>query len=571
MNFFDNLKVSLKIGILILVSLIVVAIVGGIGYSYLQESNVTMNVMYEDRLVPVRLINEVRTDVALTNSAMLELMITTDDKKNQELTKFIDDESKITNEVFGKIEKVHLDDKGKVIFAKIQASKDKFRNERKAVLALATQNKNAEAYQLYTSKVQPLSAEFLKNLEELSKYYSEISEKMKNDNETAASQANMITLGVLLVAFILLGASGFYISKTIAAPLEMMVSVCKELANGDFRDRPRQVIRKDEIGQLADNMASMRDSLRDLMKHFNVSAEQLAASSEELTASADQSAQAATQVAVSITDVAKGAEDQLKAADHTSAAVEQISASIQQISANANEVAGQAMQAEEQATKGNQSVGKAVAQMKSIEQTVVSSAQVVMKLGERSKEIGQIVDTISGIAGQTNLLALNAAIEAARAGEQGRGFAVVAEEVRKLAEQSQDAAKQIASLIGEIQGETEKAVTAMDDGTREVKIGAEVVNESGQAFQDIATRVNHVASQVKEISQAIEHMAEGSQKIVQSVQKIDQLSKNASSESQSVSAATEEQSASMEEIASASQSLAKLAMDLRSEVGKFKI
>ncbi len=571
MNFLNNIKVGFKIGILVLTALIVVAIVGGIGYLYLQKSNVSMSVMYEERLIPVRLINEVRASVAMTNSAILELMITTDDNKNKELEKFIEDNSKRSNDVFAKLEKVNLDDKGKTIFAKVQTIKDKYRNERKSVIALADQNKNEEAYHLYSAKVQPLAAEYIANLQELSIYYSEISEKMENDNEIAASQANKIILGIILFAVIILGISGVYINKTIANPLHMMVNVCKEMANGDFRDKPRRVLRKDEIGEVADALANMRDSLRGLMKHVNVSVEQLAASSEELTASADQSAEAATQVAISITDVAKGAEEQLQAANHTSSAVEQISASIQQISANANEVAGQAMQAEEQATKGNQSVGKAVAQMKSIEETVVSSAQVVKKLGERSKEIGQIVDTISGIAGQTNLLALNAAIEAARAGEQGRGFAVVAEEVRKLAEQSQDAAKQIASLIGEIQGETEKAVAAMDDGTREVKIGAEVVNESGLAFQDIATRVNHVTGQVKEISQAIDHMAEGSQKIFASVQRIDQLSKNASSESQSVSAATEEQSASMEEIASASQSLAKLAMDLRSEVGKFNI
>lgn len=571
MGFLNNIKVGFKIGILVCTSLVVVAVVGGIGYLYLQKSNESMSVMYEDRLIPVRLINEVRASVAQTNSAVLEIMITTDNKKKQELTKFIDANSKRSNDIFVKLEKVHLDDKGRAIFTKIQTFRDKYRSERKVAIDLALQNKNEEAYQLYTSKVQPLAAEYIANLQELSEYYSEISETMKIDNEIAANQANMITLGILLFAFIILGISGFYINKTISNPLKFMVKICKELADGDFRDKPRQVLRKDEIGMLANAMASMRDSLRELMKHVNISAEQLAASSEELTASADQSAQAAEQVAVSITDVAKGAEQQLKAAEHTSIAVEQISASIEQISANANEVAGQASQAEEEANKGNQSVGRAVSQMKSIEQTVVSSAQVVIKLGERSKEIGQIVDTISGIAGQTNLLALNAAIEAARAGEQGRGFAVVAEEVRKLAEQSQDAAKKIASLIGEIQGETEKAVTAMDEGTREVKIGAEVVHESGQVFQNIATRVNHVAIQVKEISQAIEHMAEGSQKIVASVREIDQLSKNASSESQSVSAATEEQSASMEEIASASQALAKLAMDLRSEVGKFKI
>ena len=169
------------------------------------------------------------------------------------------------------------------------------------------------------------------------------------------------------------------------------------------------------------------------------------------------------------------------------------------------------------------------------------------------------------------LLPLNAAIEAARAGEQGRGFAVVAEEVRKLAEQSQDAAKQIALLIGEIQGETDKAVVAMNDGTREVKVGAEVVNASGIAFQEITVVINKVSDQTKEISGAIEQMAIGSQQIVGLVKQIDALSKKASGEAQTVSAATEEQSASMEEIASSSQALANLAMNLRKAVSKFQI
>ncbi len=212
-----------------------------------------------------------------------------------------------------------------------------------------------------------------------------------------------------------------------------------------------------------------------------------------------------------------------------------------------------------------------MSQMASIEKTVSSSAQVVTKLGERSKEIGQIVDTISGIAGQTNLLALNAAIEAARAGEQGRGFAVVAEEVRKLAEQSQEAAKEIAILISEIQSETDKAVVAMSDGTREVKVGAEVVNSAGQSFKEIVLLVNEESAQIKEISAAIQQMAAGSQQIVASAHDIDRISKDAAAQTQTVSAATEEQSASMEEIAASSQALAKMAEELQTAVRKFTI
>lgn len=209
--------------------------------------------------------------------------------------------------------------------------------------------------------------------------------------------------------------------------------------------------------------------------------------------------------------------------------------------------------------------------MGKIEATVNSSAQVVTKLGERSKEIGQIVDTISGIAGQTNLLALNAAIEAARAGEQGRGFAVVAEEVRKLAEQSQEAAMKIAELIGEIQGETDNAVLAMNDGTREVKNGTDVVNTAGGAFREIVDLVSEVSRQVEEISQAMEQMAAGSQQVVISVKTSERLSKRSSNEVQSVSAGAEKQLASMEEIASSSQALAKLAEDLQTSVAGFKL
>jgi methyl-accepting chemotaxis protein len=200
---------------------------------------------------------------------------------------------------------------------------------------------------------------------------------------------------------------------------------------------------------------------------------------------------------------------------------------------------------------------------------VTSSAAIVGKLGERSKDIGQIVQTISSIASQTNLLALNAAIEAARAGEQGRGFAVVAEEVRKLAEQSETAAKQIAGLIQETQQDTDKAVHAMQEGSQEVRVGTEVVNGAGQTFREIAQSIAQVSSQVAAIASAIQHMADSSQEIVAAVQDIDTVTKSTAEQTQTVSAATEEQSAAMEEIASSSAVLAKLAEELQGTIKQF--
>ena len=219
--------------------------------------------------------------------------------------------------------------------------------------------------------------------------------------------------------------------------------------------------KSEEIEQLAESFNQMLSDLRNIISQVSDSAEQVAASSEELTASAEQSAQAANK-----------------------------------------------------AKEGGKSLEKAVNQMVQIEQRVNHSGQVVTTLGERSNEIGQIVDTIAGIAGQTNLLALNAAIEAARAGEQGWGFAVVAEEVCKLVEQSQDAEKKIATLISEIQGDADKAVIAMSEGTREVKIGTTVVTTAGHAFLEIVALITEASSQVQETSGAVHQMESGIQKIM---------------------------------------------------------
>ncbi|MCE5287487.1 MAG: methyl-accepting chemotaxis protein [Pelosinus sp.] len=373
-----------------------------------------------------------------------------------------------------------------------------------------------------------------------------------------------------LLAVLIAGVLTISIPRDIKKSLQIIMASTKRYAGGDLRETI-SVRKQDEFGEIGEAINQMVAGIKHTIEKIVHSSTQMTVSSEELTANADQSAQASSQVAGAIMGVAKGAEEQLAAANEASLVVEQMSASIKQAAASASEVVDQSVQAADKANKGLQSVDTAVNQMTHIEQTVAASAEVVAKLGERSKEIGQIVDAIASIAGQTNLLALNAAIEAARAGEQGRGFAVVAEEVRKLAEQSQEAAKQIADLIGEIQSDTDKAVTSMNNGTKEVKVGAEVVNASGHAFHEITSLVNNVSEQVTKISAAIEQMAVGSQQIVGSVKKIDELNKKSSGEVQTVSAATEEQSASVEEIASSSQALAQLAQELQTEVNKFQI
>ncbi len=385
------------------------------------------------------------------------------------------------------------------------------------------------------------------------------------------SSLTMISLATIAVVLLVAAVVVILFARRIARPIRKIESAAARIAAGDISANRLDIRSNDEIGRLGRAFEAMSENLRALIKKVGASTDQVAASAEELNASAEQSAQAAMQIAQVITEVAAGAEKQQKAVEHTAATVEQMSAGIRQIADNTEKVASASANSAEIAATGSKSIEKSIGQMNIIEKTVTKSAEVVAKLGERSKEIGHIVEVISGIAGQTNLLALNAAIEAARAGEQGRGFAVVAEEVRKLAEQSQEAAKQIAGLIGEIRQDTDQAVAAMHEGTREVRTGAEVVTQAGQAFQDIFGAVNAVSRQIGEISGSIQELAGGSQQIVQAVQDIDAVSRETSSQTQTVSAATQEQSATMQEIAASSQALAKMAEELSEAVSKFRL
>ena len=387
----------------------------------------------------------------------------------------------------------------------------------------------------------------------------------------AESVNNTIFISILGCIIILLtGGCAFWIAGIATKPLHTFVEAAKSIARGNLSIKPIDLKSKDELGVLASAFNEMVKKLTQFILQVQSDAETVAAASEQLTASADQSAQASNQVAESITGVASSAEKQRRVVESTAKIVSQMSKSIGLANQRVQTVADQSNQSTMTARQGGETIQKAVTQMSELETTVDASAKVVMQLGERSQTIGEIVNTISGIAGQTNLLALNAAIEAARAGEQGRGFSVVAEEVRKLAEQSQTAASQIAELIQDIQTETTNAVQAMDRGTAKTQQVTEVVNHAGQAFQEIVDHVSGLSLQVQDITGAVQELDQGSQQIVTAVREIETLTHGMTDESQNVSAATEEQAASIHEIATSSQALAKMAADLQTGVSKFQ-
>ena len=376
---------------------------------------------------------------------------------------------------------------------------------------------------------------------------------------------------IFILGLLITGIGGMVFANRISNTVIRLNDHALALADGDLSVADLAVQDSNEFGELTKSFNTMKEHLHKLIKGMSTVSQQVAASSQELTAGASQSAEAATNVAETITNIADGMQRQTSNIEAAKQEADSLFGEIQTMGNNTQDIANTSNDTAEAAKLGEKLMTEAMDKMEHIENSVMSSANTVRVLGENSKEISMIVDTIVSIADQTNLLALNAAIEAARAGDAGKGFAVVAEEVRKLAAESQSAAEQIQSKISSIQADTDHAVVAMESGTTEVQQGTQSIKEVGRQFADIMKQVNNIKEKIDSFQKASERITNGATKIVGAVDSIDEVSRETAAHTQTISAAAQEQSASSEEIASSSNSLAQMAVELQDSTSKFKL
>ena len=376
---------------------------------------------------------------------------------------------------------------------------------------------------------------------------------------------------IFVLSMLITGIGGMVFAKKISNTVIRLNDHALALADGDLSVADLAVQDSNEFGELTTSFNTMKEHLHKLIKGMSTVSQQVAASSQELTAGASQSAEAATNVAETITNITDGMQRQTSNIDAAKQEVDSLFDEIQTMGNNTQDIAHTSNDTAEAAKLGEKLMTEAMDKMEHIENSVMSSANTVRVLGENSKEISMIVDTIVSIADQTNLLALNAAIEAARAGDAGKGFAVVAEEVRKLAAESQTAAEQIQAKISSIQSDTDQAVKAMESGTTEVKQGTQAIREVGRQFADIMNQVNNIKEKIDSFQKSSQRISNGANKIVGAVDSIDEVSRETAAHTETISAAAQEQSASSEEIASSSNALAQMAVELQDSTSKFKL
>jgi methyl-accepting chemotaxis protein len=517
-------------------------------------------------------------------------------------------------------------EEAKADIADAEAADAAFEAAVQPVFSMTTASKE-QIDDLVASKLTPSRAKVTADLAKLTSSLESYNLETQKAAATQATQTREFSVAVAALAAVLGIVIAVVFARSISRPVVAVAGVARRLAEGDLTVEELKVSSRDEVAEMASSINLMVGTMRDVMQRISLGAQSVTAASEELTAAAEAAAQAAQGSAQAIAQVAAGASEQSEATASVDATVGQVQSAIGQVASGATQSAGEVQQAAElmsamtrslaemvtaaadtaagsqraaaTAQSGANVVERTLEEFEQIRTVAVQASDSVKRLEKLSGQIGAITEVISGIADQTNLLALNAAIEAARAGEHGRGFAVVADEVRKLAERSASSAREITSLIEDIQNGTAESVKAMDMGVQRVEQGTQLAVEAGQALKGLLTatqeaaqgmgQITEQAAEVKEgaakVAQAFdgvaalteentaatEQMAAGAAEVTKAVDRIAHVSQENAAASEEVSASVEELTASSEEVASSAQSLAKTAQDLQEQVLRFKL
>jgi methyl-accepting chemotaxis protein len=397
--------------------------------------------------------------------------------------------NRLLAENFSSLDTYIRTEKGKQILAHIRQASNEYHKQVDSVIELARAGKTAEAAaQIYDPQMAAARSELMKSLGALANRGGQLEAAARQDEVAAESRAKLMLVVFVLVGLVVGFAFTYYIASNITVRVSRMMATIQAIAENDLSIDDVEVRSLDEIGRCGALLNGMKNTLRQTIQYVARNAELVASAAVELSSSSQQ--------------LLENANEQKHQSHQIASTMHEMSATIAEVSASASRAAQGAVDARQEAHQGGQVVGQTVDAMQSLTDASRATSEQIEGLARSSNEIGKVISVISEIADQTNLLALNAAIEAARAGEQGRGFAVVAGEVRRLAERTGQATREVGGLIANIQNEAKKAVESIKAEIVHVNDSAESVSRAGASITGIIQASDNVKDMISQIATA---------------------------------------------------------------------
>nr|WP_180954663.1 methyl-accepting chemotaxis protein [Bacillus sp. V5-8f] len=549
------------------VILLLLGIVGGVASTALSNINSEYKALIDNRVTKLLLAKDLKQEMTNQTLNVRGFVISEDEKYIEQYER----SRKKFSSLLQQLEETSHSEKGKALVQDISKVNQEYNNMISDALKYKESGDERGYQNIMNTSSPEVTAAFTQVLLELETFQKEGLEKGKEAASKTVKSVQVSTLIILLIAIFIGIGIALWISDQISRPVRKLVASMKSVASGDLNTERIEMKTKDEIQELGAAFNQMVSDLHAVVSEVHVSSTQLAASSEQLSASSQESSSASEEIAHLINENAMGVQTQLQYFNDVQSSMNKMSDGMESISVSSNQMYVSAENAKSLTEEGAVSITKVVEQMRNINQSVTNTASVIRSLGQRSKEINNIVGVITQIADQTNLLALNAAIEAARAGEHGKGFAVVADEVRKLAEESRKSAEQITEMITVIQDETDQAVVSMEEQNRNTDEGLTFTEGADVAFKQIQTSIEAVTSQVQDVSSAILDLQGLGGEILKAIDHVQTIAETSVASTQQVSAGTEENVAAIEEVSASAQSLEVLAENLQKLVARFKL
>lgn len=571
MKWFRNVRTTAKVMVLVGVMTALLVVVAGIGYYTAEKMTDMMDELYEEYASPAMRIAQVEGMVHQIRGMLLESLLSTDSQFIRSVPAQIEETRRIITDQVKRYSETNLSEREKDLLQALQVVMAKIRPLHDNTLVLALGDHREDGYAFFSSpEVVNTEKVYLKVCHDLSALLLQLATDTKAKSLVSAKASGRWITGVSVVAVLLGIFVGFIISRLITKPLNNLRHGVEMFSGGDLTVALENYGR-DEVAMMGQALQNMSDTLSRVITSVSGAGGAISETAHEFSAMAQETSASVEQFRENVGEMGENLDSLASSSETVNASVEEVAAGAQTTAERGTDIARKVDEAMTAGDAGMNSVRRAVQSIDGVAVNAADAAKSVQDLGGRARQIQGFVAQIGGIADQTNLLALNAAIEAARAGEAGRGFAVVAEEVRKLAEDSNIAAKNIAELASTITGELDKVVAVSLENAKASGDAKDLSRETEETIENMIKYLRDIAGSTQDLAAIAEEQAASSEEIADTIQSMASRVSATAEAGGNIRNGVSEVAAAAERVAKGAEGLASLAGELQSQLSFFKL